>query len=609
MALFFTRASATHARTPVENQVDEFGTTMRSPIETWGTIAGTHLASASQQAQADPPLPPGPDGWSPATVTPVHSSNPQGFAGAALTFAIDPVAEPPGQRLSTAMIDDLAPYYAATFGVDEQFVRDRLAEVYLYVGGPATGGSAAMTIGQHIFLPTDKDLRHIVSPAGRHWLTHELSHTMQFLVYSHGNAYRFLGNYITASAVGYNPKNAGGGERKPVWGAIFTGWRMIGKSDGELGKPSLSLADKLAFSVMPAAAIGLPVGLTAGGGLAALAALNRYGSANHLSTGMAIVTAPMIAGAAVGVSGDKVWHIPSQFVGAAVGAGSAALLLTALGRTPGPYLSSKLFFGGALALAAGLGYATSAISANTIAGWSRTAEVTRQVHAEGNHAASTTADRPFSLALHDAHWEEIEAEAIADRHSRDPKAANNASAFTGVIPDTSATAHDRLTWGVSAPLIIGIPAAVGAGATLFTGRTGTAIARNLLDGNNPFDAVVGAFQTSGSQGRSLLRCVGQGAALTIAPLVVGGSVAGISDELGWTQTGATIAGTAAAALVGGGLMTLLTGRPGAARPLLARTPAVLASTAFAGAVGFLAASMAARAGHNSERAYRIPDTD
>jgi len=74
---------------------------------------------------------------------------------AALEFINEPTQERPGQRLSQAMVTELAPFFAAQFRVDESFVRKLLSEVYVYVGGVSHGEHMATTNGTHMFVPSE----------------------------------------------------------------------------------------------------------------------------------------------------------------------------------------------------------------------------------------------------------------------------------------------------------------------------------------------------------------------------------------------------------------------------------------------------------------------
>lgn len=578
-----------------------------------------HPADESAQVLADPPRAPGPDGWTPATVVAVHSQNPQGFVGSALNFALGGTHERPGQRLSTAQIDAIAPHFAATFHVDEQFVRDALAKVYVYVGGPASGGSSAMTIGHHIFVPDERSLEHIVSPGGSRWLVHELAHTMQFLTYGHSNNYRFLASYFKSMVVGIDPQQPGSGSGPLVWGAAFTGWRTRERSDHEIGAPSMSVQGRLGLSVLPAATVGVPLSLAAAGSLTAarrfqasraapeaLRSINILGRGNSLATTAALIGGPLVAGSVAGLLADHTSRRTAQVIGGGAGAGIAIAALVrggafagigsgrlALGLTAG-----HLFAATGVVAAAALGVLSATTTANSIAGWSKSAPLLRRASAGGGP------DPALADTVHDSHWEEIDAEAIAQEFVRTRGATVDTSPYEGVRPAGPGTLRDRIDWGLWNPLILGIPAAGVVGTGVLTARTGiTLLDDTVRRGATPLQAVRNAIHNLGTRQRGVGNSLGVGAALTLAPLVVGGTVGPLADRVGAPRTLAPWVGAGAASLVSGALLTMLLHGNGSS--LVQTTPKVLAGMAVAGAVGLLGASAAVNASHPVPRSYDV----
>ena len=239
----------------------------------------------------------------------------------ALKFVGEPAQEAPGQRLSTAMVDELAPVYSRQFGLDEQHVRQLLGEVYLYVGGVTDGGRMATTIGTHVFMPSNADLDTILSPGGRRWLAHELAHVLQNSRYDGGSMFGSLSDYGQGLLIGRNPVEPGTGGGPRVWGSVITGGRIVhgDKPGARPGDPSSDLRDRLQFSLAPAAATGTALGIFTGGLVdaarymgrpaATTAAAAGLGLAKPLPshwngwlTGVAMVTAPMLAGGVAGLA-------------------------------------------------------------------------------------------------------------------------------------------------------------------------------------------------------------------------------------------------------------------------------------------------------------------
>ena len=584
-------------------------------------VAGVQQPAAgtsTSQLVVDPPRPAGANGWTPANVVAVRSQNNDGFLESALHFALESVTERPGQRLSTQMIDEIAPHMAVTFGVDEQFVRQELARIYLYVGGPATSTDAAMTVGHHIFLPNAEQLGQILAPGYKRWLVHELAHTMQFLSYKGGNKYGFLASYIKAMAVGKDPQQPGSGSGPPVWGAAFTGWRTSHDGNESIGKASADAGQRLGFSLLPAAVIGVPLTLAAGAAIHsardfarsrllpdALQAANVLGRHNALLTGAAIIGAPLVVGSLSGVFADQVGTRPAQLIGTAAGAGVAGAALVAGGafagfgggRWPLGATGGNLIAFGAIAAAGALGFVSATISANTISGWSRNADILHE------HFHSSEEKPSLMDAVHDSHWEEIDAETVALRFGDRPDTIDT-SAVTGKLPRQPGSLGDRLDWGVWNPLILGAPVAVAAGGAILGVRTAHNFFKDtVIKDKGLLRAVHNSFTNLQSKNRGVSNSMGVGAALTLTPLLVGGIAGPIADSLGIGADAAKLAGAGAASLVSGALLTMFLRGPGTS--LLTMTPKVLGGMAIAAGVGYLSSSIAVNAIHPEERSYDI----
>lgn len=581
----------------------------------WDPIASGRR-EADAQATADPPVAAGSDGWSPASIKVVESRNPPSFERAAIQFALGGVDEAPGQRLSTAQIDALAPYYSHAFRVDEAWVRTELAKVYVYVGGPAKSSGQALTVGHHVFVPDESGLRRILSPVGRRWLTHELAHTMQFLAYDNGNSHRFLASYMKSIVLGHAPNRPGAGSGGMVWGAAFTGWRTHTEGYDKLGAASTSIGDRIGFSVLPAAMVGLPLGLSAGGLLAATrSGLNRgapelarrvsvLGSRSSVGTALGIVTAPLLAGSMAGVYADKIGKRPAQLLGAGAAGGAALLTLAASGALAhraggGSTLTSRLLAGGAALFAAQLGWMTATLSANTIGGWAQSSNLL------GAHETNGVADPnpSFVDGLHDAHWAEIDAESVAQQFVTSTDQHFDNSAWAGNIPTNDDTGRDVADWGIWNPLLLGIPAAAIAGTGTLATRTGVTLVRDGVGGQRPIHAIGNAIAQLTSARKGVINSMGTGAAMTLAPLVAGGLAGPAAARLGLDPTTARFAGAGVAAVTTGTLLTMLLGGRGSG--LLKTTPKIIAGMVVGGAVGLLSSSVAIDASHPTTRSYRI----
>lgn len=584
---------------------------------------------ASAQALADPLRPTAADGWSPDRIVAVRSRNEGGFAGSAVNFTLGGVDERPGQRLSTAQVDQLAPFYATQFGLDEGFVRRELAKVYLYVGGPSLG-SQAMSIGHHVFVPDERALERILSPRGRRWLAHELAHTMQFVSYHGSSPQTYLADYFTSLVVGRNPVTPGLGRGPVVWGALFTGLRATGRTEADLNHAANDLGEKLKVSALPAAVTGIPVAIALGGAIgAARATTGRrlLGTGNAMGTGMAMVAAPALAGAgaallegSIGVGGATVL---GGLAGGAITGGAllrsgafrvgGSTASTAIGRAFGRWSAIGAAAGATLA-GIGIGALAANASANTIRGGAAAADLLADIrHRDGDGCATCAVLDRLGLqdAVHDAHWLELDAEAAArtftsGRWERpepgdgpvEGRIPTGPSTLAGRIDQDIAT---RLDWGLKVPLIVGIPAAAGLGAGVLGVRTGTTLLRTLSAERSLREAIRESLELLGSSRRGVANSLGVGAALTVAPLVAGGLLGPVGYNLTGTDTGARLAGGAAAAVTSGALLPLLLrGRGGT---LVATSGKVLAGMAVAGALGIAAAGVATQAQRPAQRAY------
>ncbi|MEO6866749.1 MAG: DUF4157 domain-containing protein [Gaiellales bacterium] len=578
--------------------------------------------SATAQATNDPLQPTATDRWSPDAINPVHSKLTGGFVGAALRAAFGGVDETPGQRLSVAQVDALAPFFATQFGLDEGFVRAELAKVYVYIGGP-TADNQAMTVGHHIYVPDEASLEHIMSRGGRRWLTHELAHTMQFLAYQDGNPERFLADYVKGMVVARDPQQPGSGTGPPVWGAFFTGLNTAGRTEDEIGAGAVTTRDRLFASVIPAAAVSVPAALVAGGALKATRAttgISVLGTKSPFAGTLGTIAAPALAGALIGTQGEKLGDGWTKTLGAATGGALAGATLMTTGAFKVGAEASKFARGSTIGAAAALtlagaaiGLATATASNNTIQGWSSNAEVLQSLQ---SHSPNQKLD-PLLLkeAVHDSHWIEIDAETVARRFIRDAwdKPASSAGPVEGRVPSTPDTlakrinsdVANRLDWGLSMPLIIGVPAAIGLGASVAAARTGSTVLRTTLkDGHGPIRAIRDAVHMLSSQSRGLGNSLGIGAAVTAAPAIAGGLLSPIAYQLTGSDMAARIAGASGGAVLAGGMLSMLLSGRGSS--MLATSLKVGAGAAVAGAVGLLAGGIATEALKPHTRTYDAP---
>lgn len=543
---------------------------------------GAFATSADAQATVDPLQPTAADGWSPREITPVRSRHEGGFFGSALNFTLGGVDERPGQRLSVAQVDQLAPFFATQFGLDEGYVRGELAKVYVYVGGPASSVGQAMTIGHHVFVPDEDSLNRIMTRGGRRWLTHELAHTMQFLAYHEASPQRFLADYLSSLVVGRDPKQPGTGSGPPVWGSLFTGLRITGEPEDEIGKGATSARDRLVSTLLPAVAVSGSLAVTLGGGLAAGRATTGrqlLGTGSAMGTAGGVVAAPAITGALIGSFHEQLGDGWSKALASVAGGALAGLALwrggafavggstaatqwgQALGRTSAIGLAAAATLGGAA-----IGFTSASASVNTLKGWSSSAHDLHSL--QHRPAGEAPEELGYKDALHDAHWAEIDAEAIARRFTRgawdapepgDPPVQGRVpSAPDGLVEKIDRDISDRLDWGVKVPLLVGIPTAVGVGAGVLGARTGhTLLKATFEQGLTPMQTLREALHVVGSRGRGIGNSLGVGASVTVAPLVAGGLMAPVAYNVTGSEHAARMAGAASGAIVSGALLTML----------------------------------------------------
>ena len=114
-----------------------------------------------------------------------------------------------GQPLTQVQIDRMAPSLASSFGMPESEVRAHLAEVELFLGGPAAHTPwNAVTIGHDIYVRSQAELEAIESWGYRRWLSHECGHVMQYArtpesLGDTGRVRQYLGAYVGHLFVGH----------------------------------------------------------------------------------------------------------------------------------------------------------------------------------------------------------------------------------------------------------------------------------------------------------------------------------------------------------------------------------------------------------------------
>lgn len=250
-----------------------------------------------------------------------------------------------------------------------------------------------------------------------------------------------------------------------------------------------------------------------------------------------------------------------------------------------------------IGLGAAGGFATSRLSANTITGWSRNSEPVRA------HVDRHGYDHPEGLgeSFHDAHWMEVDAEAIAQRYMHERRAAWDTEPHRGSIPPQPSRVGDRLDWGLWQPLLFGLPAAVAAGGAVLATRTGIGALDDTIRGATVGTTLANSLRRLGSQRQGVVNSIGVGSAVTLLPLVVGGTAAGLIDSATGSSTAATCGGAGVASVAAGAQLAFLLNRSG--HPLTRLTPKVALGMAIAAPVVWLAAKVATEAARELERTY------
>lgn len=122
-----------------------------------------------------------PRGWSPGAVSPDMASRSGGLIKGGLDAWRGTPETSAGVPLTSVQVDTLAPFYASQLHLDEATVRGDLRAARIHVGGLAAGaGNTATTVGPHVYVSDAAHATRILSWAGRSWLSHELTHTMQW---------------------------------------------------------------------------------------------------------------------------------------------------------------------------------------------------------------------------------------------------------------------------------------------------------------------------------------------------------------------------------------------------------------------------------------------
>ncbi|MCW2955135.1 MAG: hypothetical protein JWO69_4, partial [Thermoleophilia bacterium] len=205
--------------------------------------------------------------------------------------------------------------------------------------------------------------------------------------------------------------------------------------------------------------------------------------------------------------------------------------------------------------AAGVGWLTAQASARTVTGWSSSAKVLVELP----HRDSASHELSYSEAVHDGHWFEIDAEAVARPLSRgDWKPPADGEPVTGRTPEPAGRndLRDRIDWGLTLPLIVGLPAAGVAGGGVVAARVGTKLLDSTVrKGQGPVEAVRTALRLLGSSRSGLANSLAVGAAVTLAPLVIGGLAAPVvgdatDSKVAGRVTGAVVGAVASGVLVG-----------------------------------------------------------
>jgi hypothetical protein len=349
------------------------------------------------------------------------------------------------------------------------------------------------------------------------------------------------------------------------------------------------------------------------------------GTGSSLRTALGIVAAPAIAGSVLGAYDEQLGgssRVLSTVVGGALAGGAllaagafrvgGSTAATELGRSLGR--TTAIALAGGLTLAgAGIGLLSATASRNTVQGWSSSASV---LHALRNRPGEGEAEEPLDLqlAVHDSHWQEIDAEASALRFVRGdwdqpepgdpPVEGRTPTAPTSVAGRISQDATSWLDWGVKVPLIVGVPAALAVGTGVLGARTGATVLRTTLkEGKGVGSAIGSALAMLGSSRRGVLNSLNVGGAVTIAPLIAGGLTGPLAYQLTGSETTARVTGAAAGAVATGTMLTLLLRGKGAG--LVATSGKVGIGMAVGAALGLLAGGVATDAVNPHQREYDV----
>ncbi|MBT9582134.1 hypothetical protein IV102_02225 [bacterium] len=149
-----------------------------------------------------------PAGWTPAELKGVPSARRPGMLAASFDAIKGKAERDDGQKLTPVQIDQMAPILASSFGLTEEKTRAHLAEVELFLGGPAANTPwNAVTIGHDIYVRSTDELKAIEEWNYRRWLSHECGHVMQYARTPAGldethRVRRYLGAYVGHLVVG-----------------------------------------------------------------------------------------------------------------------------------------------------------------------------------------------------------------------------------------------------------------------------------------------------------------------------------------------------------------------------------------------------------------------
>jgi hypothetical protein len=149
-----------------------------------------------------------PAGWTPADLKGVPSARRPGMLSACWDALRGKAERDDGQQLTPVQIDQMAPHLASSFDLPEGEVRAHLAQVELFLGGPAANTPwNAVTIGHDIYVRSTDELKAIEGWNYRRWLAHECGHVMQYAQTPVGldetqRVRRYLGAYVGHLVVG-----------------------------------------------------------------------------------------------------------------------------------------------------------------------------------------------------------------------------------------------------------------------------------------------------------------------------------------------------------------------------------------------------------------------